>query len=47
MWNAAQPSEAMLAAYAANPDLESLRLDVTATLTELLAVIISGLLARA
>ena len=47
VWNAAQPSEAMLAAYAANPDLASLRLDVTATLTELLAVIISGLLARA
>ena len=47
VWNAAQPSEAMLAAYAADPDLESLRLDVTATLTELLAVIISGLLARA
>ena len=47
VWNAAQPSEAMLAAYAADPDLASLRLDVTATMTELLAVIISGLLARA
>lgn len=47
VWNAARPTEAMLAAYAADPDLAALRLDVTATLTELLAVIISGLLARA
>jgi AcrR family transcriptional regulator len=47
LWTATQPSAAMLAAYEQNPDLAALRLDFTAALTELLAVLLSGLLARA
>jgi AcrR family transcriptional regulator len=41
-----QPSAAMLAAYAAEPDLAAMRLDFTATLGELLQVMAAGLLAR-
>jgi AcrR family transcriptional regulator len=41
-----QPSAAMLAAYAADPALAAMRLDFTATLREVLEVMIAGLLAR-
>jgi AcrR family transcriptional regulator len=46
VWSHAQPSAAMLAAYAADPALASMRLDFTATLSEVLEVLIAGLLAR-
>lgn len=46
IWAHAQPSAAMLAAYEADPSLSALRLDFTATLREVLEVLISGLLAR-
>ncbi len=46
VWSAAQPSAAMLAAYQADPALASMRLDFTATLREVLEVLIAGLLAR-
>ncbi|HUY44306.1 MAG TPA: TetR family transcriptional regulator [Streptosporangiaceae bacterium] len=46
VWTHAQPSAAMLAAYAADPALAAMRLDFTATLREVLEVLIAGLLAR-
>jgi AcrR family transcriptional regulator len=46
VWSYAQPSAAMLAAYQADPALASMRLDFTATLREVLEVLIAGLLAR-
>lgn len=46
VWTHSQPSAAMLAAYEAEPELAALRLDFTATLTELFAVLLAGLLAR-
>src|SRR5437763_86428 len=46
LWPHTQPSAAMLAAYEADPALAALRLDFTATLTELLEVLTAGLLAR-
>jgi len=46
LWPHTQPSAAMLAAYAADPALAALRLDFTATLSEVLEVLIAGLLAR-
>ena len=46
LWPHTQPSAAMLAAYAADPELAALRLDFTATVRELLEVMIAGLLAR-
>ena len=46
LWPHTHPSAAMLAAYAADPELAALRLDFTATLTEVLQVMIAGLLAR-
>jgi AcrR family transcriptional regulator len=46
LWPHTQPSAAMLAAYAADPALAALRLDFTATVRELVAVMIAGLLAR-
>jgi AcrR family transcriptional regulator len=46
VWPHAQPSAAMLAAYQADPVLASMRLDFTATLREVLEVLIAGLLAR-
>ncbi len=46
LWPHTQPSAAMLAAYAADPELAALRLDFTATVHELLQVMIAGLLAR-
>jgi AcrR family transcriptional regulator len=46
LWPHTQPSAAMLAAYASDPALAALRLDFTATVRELLQVMIAGLLAR-
>jgi hypothetical protein len=46
LWPHTQPSAAMQAAYAADPALAALRLDFTATVRELLQVMIAGLLAR-
>ena len=46
LWPHTQPSAAMLAAYEADPDLAALRLDFTATLGEMLEVMIAGLLTR-
>jgi len=46
LWPHTQPSAAMLAAYATEPDLAAMRLDFAATLGELLQVMTAGLLAR-
>lgn len=46
VWAHSQPSAAMLAAYAAEPELAALRLDFSTSLPDLLAVVLSGLLAR-
>jgi AcrR family transcriptional regulator len=46
LWPHTQPSAAMLAAYAAEPDLAAVRLDFTAALGEVLQVMMAGLLAR-
>jgi len=46
LWPHTQPSAAMLAAYAAEPDLAAMRLDFTATLSEVVQVMTAGLLAR-
>jgi AcrR family transcriptional regulator len=46
LWPHTQPSAAMLAAYAADPELAAMRLDFAATVRELLQVMIAGLLAR-
>jgi AcrR family transcriptional regulator len=46
LWPHTQPSAAMLAAYAAEPDLAAMRLDFTATLGEMLQLMAAGLLAR-
>ncbi len=46
LWPHTQPSAAMLAAYAADPALAAMRLDITATLREVLEVLTAGLLAR-
>jgi hypothetical protein len=46
LWPHTQPSAAMLAAYAAEPDLAAMRLDFRATLGEVLQVMTAGLLAR-
>jgi hypothetical protein len=46
LWPHAQPSAAMLAAYAADPALAAMRLDFTATIREVLQVMFAGLLAR-
>jgi Tetracyclin repressor-like, C-terminal domain len=46
VWTHAQPSAALLAAYQADPALAVLRVEFTATVREVLEVLISGLLAR-
>ncbi len=46
LWPHTQPSAAMIAAYAAEPDLAAMRLDFTATLDEMLQLVAAGLLAR-
>jgi AcrR family transcriptional regulator len=47
LWPYEQPAPAMLAAYQSNPDLAAMRIDFTATLREVLEVLMSGLHARA
>ncbi|WP_405818216.1 TetR family transcriptional regulator [Streptomyces sp. NBC_00838] len=47
IWTHTQPSAAMLAAYEADPSLAVMRIEFTATLREVLEVVLSGLLARA
>lgn len=47
VWTHAQPSAAMLAVYESDPALAAMRIDFTATLREVLEVVLSGLLARA
>jgi AcrR family transcriptional regulator len=46
LWPHTHPSAAMLAAYEADPELAALRLDFAATLSEVLEVLVAGLLAR-
>jgi AcrR family transcriptional regulator len=46
LWAHAQPSAAVLAAYEADPALAVMRTDFTATLREVLEVLVAGLLAR-
>ena len=46
LWPHTQPSAAMLAAYEADPDLAAMRLDFSATIREVLEVMIAGLLVR-
>ncbi|WP_217213829.1 hypothetical protein [Streptomyces sp. AC550_RSS872] len=46
VWTHARPSAAMLAAFEADPSLEALRMDFTATLEEMPATLIAGTLAR-
>jgi AcrR family transcriptional regulator len=45
-WSACQPSPAMLEAYAADPALAALRVEVGPALRELLATLLAGFLAR-
>ncbi len=47
LWPHAQPSAAMQAAYQADPALAAMRIDFTASVREVLEVLIAGLLARA
>ena len=46
LWPHSQPSTAMLAAYAADPELAAMRLDFGSTLREAVEVLVCGLLAR-
>ena len=46
LWTSCQPSAAMAAAYDADPELAAMRLDFTATLRDVIEVLIAGLLAR-
>ncbi|HEX3790791.1 MAG TPA: TetR family transcriptional regulator [Pseudonocardiaceae bacterium] len=46
VWTHARPAAATLAVYEADPELAALRIDFTATVRELLEVLIAGLLAR-
>jgi hypothetical protein len=45
LWPHTQPSAAMLAAYEADPELAAMRLDFTATISEVIEVMSAGLLA--
>ncbi|MFF8911688.1 TetR/AcrR family transcriptional regulator, partial [Streptomyces olivaceoviridis] len=47
VWTHARPSAAMLAAYAADPQLAALRMDFTTTLEDMLTTLITGTLTRA
>jgi AcrR family transcriptional regulator len=47
LWTHSQPSPAMLAAYAADPELAALRVDFADVLGKALAIVVAGLLARA
>lgn len=46
VWTHARPSQAMLAAYEADPDLAALKMDFAAALQEMLATLVVGTLAR-
>ena len=46
LWPHTQPSAALLAAYEADPALAAMRLDFTATIREVLQMMIAGPLAR-
>lgn len=46
-WTHSQPSAAMLAVYETDPELAAMRLDFTDTVRQLVAVLLTGLLARA
>jgi len=46
LWAYCQPSPAMLAAYAADPELAAMRMDFGAAVRDLLATLLAGLLAR-
>jgi AcrR family transcriptional regulator len=46
LWTHAHPTEAVLCAYEAEPELADMRLDFTATLTEMSAIVLAGLFAR-
>ncbi|MFF8911185.1 TetR/AcrR family transcriptional regulator, partial [Streptomyces olivaceoviridis] len=46
VWTHARPSAAMLAAYAADPQLAALRMDFTTTLEDILTTLITGTLTR-
>jgi AcrR family transcriptional regulator len=46
VWNYAQPSAAMLAAYATDPSLAAMRMDFCVSLRQMLEVFVSGLFAR-
>ena len=46
LWAHSHPSAAMLAAYAADPELAAMRLDFTDSLRTVLAVLLTGLLHR-
>ncbi|MBM9507945.1 TetR/AcrR family transcriptional regulator [Actinacidiphila acididurans] len=46
VWTHARPSQAMLAAYAADPSLAVLRMDFAASLRQMLATLTAGTLAR-
>ncbi|MFD3943419.1 TetR family transcriptional regulator [Streptomyces sp. NPDC058579] len=47
VWTHARPSAAMLAAYAADPQLAAMRMDFTPTLRDVLDVLLAGLLTGA
>jgi AcrR family transcriptional regulator len=46
VWSFGQPSVAMIAAYEADPELAAMRMDVEATLRDLFATVLAGLLVR-
>ena len=46
LWTHSRPSAAMLAAYEADPALAAMRLDFTATMREVMQILLAGLLAR-
>jgi AcrR family transcriptional regulator len=46
VWSFGQPSAAMIAAYAADPELAAMKMDVEATLRDLFGTLLAGLLVR-
>ena len=46
LWTACRPSPSMLAAYDTDPELAALRMDFTTALTDVIATVIAGKLAR-
>lgn len=47
VWPHSQPSEALLAAYASDPEVAATQMDFTTGLSQMLSLTISGLLLRA